>query len=880
MANTIIIYQGDGSTTDFAVPFDYLRKSFVRVFLDRSKELVGGATSDVTSDYYFVDPTTIRLRKIVPTVNQTITIRRYTSGTDRVASFRDGSVLYAKDLDTSQVQAFHIAEEARDIFEDSLNLDVNGRWNAKNQRIVNVGTPIDPKDATTKEYVDKIENDAGIHADSARASAGVAVSAAKVASEKAFEVEKWHKEVKEDRAAVDAAVIDIGDNLKVLSEGSSVPRKLSQRFGDVVNVKDFGAKGDGYLFYDGTIKFYDGANDDTDAIQAAINACSTRGGGKVYLPQGIYMCRHTVDLPSSITLVGDGQLATIIAKKMPNYLDLKAYESYVDFPLIRVAGTTSTLAGHVQHPEIKDMTLSSNLLDGPSQVMSNRQITASGEDPVDAIVSTDRVSYLICERVTFYGRGRHLRCSETWDSKFIACDFQASGCIPQGYPTYNESIKDLANTIFDAPAVDLDFLPPREGATGTSNCNNLYFTNCRFESYVNTAFKTKANESYTAGNNTLFLIGCKFESHGNLYHNVIHNDCASNLRIVSCLIGQDTRNHAYTIWLKNAFGAYIECYLSITKFENRVRDTESICCTSVTGSIFSITCSNSLKVGGGYTDVSIFKQSDLPSFCRMNTIKVSPGGNGFKIFSGTSSGTEYLYDRQELRLHSKGAQNGITLKTDQANLEWNIGKVLSLGSGKSKTRFCASEETESFTPLELYVNTVAPGGDASIYLGNASKRWSQVYAATGTINTSDAREKSSIINPEDTLMRAWGKVNFKVFRFKDAVDKKGINARLHIGVIAQQVIEAFASEGLDATRYGLLCHDAWEDEYEDITVMDQPEVTDEDGNITTPEVSHVEKHLVTSAGDRYGIRYEEALALECAYQRWCLNKLEEKLNKF
>ena len=196
MANTIIIYQGDGSTTDFAVPFDYLRKSFVRVFLNRDQELVGGATNDVNSDYYFVDPTTIRLRKIVPTVNQTLTVRRYTSGTDRVASFRDGSVLYAKDLDTSQVQAFHIAEEARDIFEDSLNLDVNGRWNAKNQRIVNVGTPIDSHDATTKEYVDKIENDAGIHADSARASAGTAVSAAKVASEKAFEVKEWHQKVK------------------------------------------------------------------------------------------------------------------------------------------------------------------------------------------------------------------------------------------------------------------------------------------------------------------------------------------------------------------------------------------------------------------------------------------------------------------------------------------------------------------------------------------------------------------------------------------------------------------------------------------------------------------------------------------------------------
>jgi hypothetical protein len=55
-------------------------------------------------------------------------------------------------------------------------------------------------------------------------------------------------------------------------------------------------------------------------------------------------------------------------------------------------------------------------------------------------------------------------------------------------------------------------------------------------------------------------------------------------------------------------------------------------------------------------------------------------------------------------------------------------------------------------------------------------------------------------------------------------------------------------------------------------------VLDEQGNEVTPAVTHTEKRLVTPAGDRYGIRYSEALALECAYQRWRLDKLEAKLN--
>ena len=663
-------------------------------------------------------------------------------------------------------------------------------------------------------------------------------------------------------------------NRFVKAKGSTELRTLGERFSDVVNVRDFGAVGDGKLAYDGTIKYYDGATDDADAIQAAISACERRGGGTVLIPPGIYMCSHTLNLPSGIALAGAGPQATIIAIKVPNYLDLTAYKSYVDFDLLSLEGADSTFAGHVHYICIRDLTLSSNLLDGPSQVMGKRQI-AEKTDPIASILSTDKVSYLLCTNVVFYGRGRHLYSAETWDSKFMACDFQASGCIPEKYPTYSEEIKEYASASFDSPAVDLQFFAPRPGATGTSNCNNLYFTNCRFESYVNTAFKSNKNKEGNGGNNSIFLVGCKFESHGNIYHNVIHNDSASNFRMVSCLVGQDTRNRAHTVFLKNTVGAYIDCYLSITKTEERVRDTESIYCEGVSGSIFNLTCNPSIKVGGGCTDASIFKQSDIKSLCRMNKINVAPGGDGYKIFAGNTGGIEYLYDTQELRLHSKGVQKGITLKTDQAALEWHFGQIESLGSGVTKAKFVASNETDSYTPLELYINAVCPGNDANVLLGTASKRWSQVYAATGTINTSDAREKTSIVSPDDSLMRAWGKVNFKVFQFKDAVEKKGVDARLHVGVIAQQVIEAFASEGLDATRYGLLCYDKWDDEYEDVEIIDQVEVADEKGDVVTPAKTHIEHRLVTPAGDRYGIRYEEALALECAYLRRELKQIKQ-----
>lgn len=147
MASTLIIYQGTGSQTDYTVPFDYLKKSFVNVSLE-GEELTGGDPDDTGADYYFIDNTTIRL-KVAPPSGQYLTIRRYTSQTQRVVTFKDASVLKANDLDTSQLQAFHIAAEARDVINDALIKNNDDNWDAKNKRIVRVADPVDPHDAMT-----------------------------------------------------------------------------------------------------------------------------------------------------------------------------------------------------------------------------------------------------------------------------------------------------------------------------------------------------------------------------------------------------------------------------------------------------------------------------------------------------------------------------------------------------------------------------------------------------------------------------------------------------------------------------------------------------------------------------------------------------------
>lgn len=192
-----------------------------------------------------------------------------------------------------------------------------------------------------------------------------------------------------------------------------------------------------------------------------------------------------------------------------------------------------------------------------------------------------------------------------------------------------------------------------------------------------------------------------------------------------------------------------------------------------------------------------------------------------------------------------------------------VANRLNIGVEDSMWRFSAS--------------TLSPNTDNVFSVGSSTERVSEIFAGSGSINTSDIRFKQNLAEPEEKLLKAWGNVKYKLFQFKDAVEKKGTNARLHTGVIAQEVKKAFEDQGLDASKYGLFCYDEWQDEYEPIEVIDQEEVLDKEGNVISPVITHTEQKKVLSAGNRYGIRYEEALALECAYLRNELSKIKTAL---
>jgi len=125
------------------------------------------------------------------------------------------------------------------------------------------------------------------------------------------------------RLASEAAIVASGVTpanvtlAPVLATGSTTYRAIGDRFGERVNVKDFGAVGDGIT-------------DDSSAIQAAIDYVAARtivdtidyaqgGGGVVFLPRGVYLMNNWLGWTADgITLEGEGENATAFKVDMGN----------------------------------------------------------------------------------------------------------------------------------------------------------------------------------------------------------------------------------------------------------------------------------------------------------------------------------------------------------------------------------------------------------------------------------------------------------------------------------------------------------------------------------------------------------------------------------
>jgi hypothetical protein len=109
---------------------------------------------------------------------------------------------------------------------------------------------------------------------------------------------------------------------------------------------------------------------------------------------------------------------------------------------------------------------------------------------------------------------------------------------------------------------------------------------------------------------------------------------------------------------------------------------------------------------------------------------------------------------------------------------------------------------------------IHPAVDNLFDCGHPSYRWDDIRATNGTIQTSDRNDKQDIEVMSDAEQRVAVacKGLLRKFRWKDSVAAKGDDARIHFGIIAQDLQAAFVAEGLDAGDYAMFISDTWTDE--------------------------------------------------------------------
>jgi hypothetical protein len=274
---------------------------------------------------------------------------------------------------------------------------------------------------------------------------------------------------------------------------------------------------------------------------------------------------------------------------------------------------------------------------------------------------------------------------------------------------------------------------------------------------------------------------------------------------------------------------------------------------------------------GGLLCIGSGQGSNLPSG---EYIKIAPSANRIEFLDSSSNSSDTgsislhntVYNNRSANIklfHPEANTGGIAFETHDGTslaerMKIDSTGMVTIGQGAwtpSTGYFQLTPKITSGTGSYYFYDDstgLFPYPDNTQKLGNPAYRWTTVYATTALINTSDANTKQQIRTLSDAEKAVAQSIKglIRAYKFNDSVAEKGDGARIHVGVIAQDVQAAFVAEGLDASKYSLFCSDTW---YE----VDGEARSEDEGFYTkdTPNAIQV---------SRLGIRYDELLAFVLA----------------
>jgi hypothetical protein len=273
---------------------------------------------------------------------------------------------------------------------------------------------------------------------------------------------------------------------------------------------------------------------------------------------------------------------------------------------------------------------------------------------------------------------------------------------------------------------------------------------------------------------------------------------------------------------------------TISDFDTEVSNNSSVTANTakVTNATHTgdVTGTTSLTIAANAVESTMIDSTDTTFNVNDSNNNIGTGAladNNFQLTVDGGSSKDTIY--------AKGNQTGayVDLTLEQEHASGNGGRVRIIqGSNNASFQYQENGEraTLNITDGGLSANagitiacssatqaSVQPTGsmysnpNSNVDLGSATNTWDNGYINGGAWSGSDRNIKQDIEDLSEAELRVATALKglIKKFRLKDAVVKKGNDARIHIGVIAQDVKAAFEAEGLDAYRYALLGENTW-----------------------------------------------------------------------